>query len=180
MLTRIAYHALGMIAYLPPALEEDSNIQCHHKPQRLKLRESTLGLQAKKMRGKLAEFEKDLEHEEHDDDQDEHSDHSNKLDDQFNVNELLAHMEPLPQQMKDLFGQEDIDEYNAQLEAARIESITLGKEEKKRQKTGARTKYAHEGSSSATPTVSREPLPIPPFVEHKDTEILLNPASPPP
>lgn len=72
MLTRIAYQVLGMIDYLPLALEEDVNIKFHHKPSRHKVKtekavekrkrefgESAVDSQAKKMRGQLLESEKE-------------------------------------------------------------------------------------------------------------------------
>ena len=63
IITRIAYQAIGMIDQLPPPLDEDVNIQLHHKLYRHKVkpnkagkrkresRESTMGSYAKKMRG---------------------------------------------------------------------------------------------------------------------------------
>ena len=42
--------------------------------------------------------------------------------------------------MKEIFGQEDIDEYSAQVEAAPVESLKLTKEEKKCRKAKVRIK----------------------------------------
>ena len=65
MLTRIAYQAIGMIDQLPPPMDEDGNIQFHHKPychkvkpdtankHKRELGEFAMGSQAKKMRGQL-------------------------------------------------------------------------------------------------------------------------------
>ena len=60
--------------------------------------------------------------------------------------------------MKEAFGQKDITEYSAHLEAVRIESLRVAKVEKKRKKEEACTKLAHEAGLSAAPTVTREPL----------------------
>ena len=38
MLTRIAYQAIGMIDQLLPPLDEDVNIQFHHKPYHHKVK----------------------------------------------------------------------------------------------------------------------------------------------
>ena len=63
--------------------------------------------------------------------------------------------------MKEAFDQEDIVEFSAHLEAARIESLRVAKEEKKRWKEEARAKLVLEIGSNTDPTRTREPLPGP-------------------
>ena len=170
MLTQIAYQAIDMIYHLPSALEKDVNIQFHHKPYRHKVKidkvdkrkrefgESATRSHAKKMRGQLSrldsEEDKDNDHEGSQNDLHDQSDNLVERPTKFNIDEFLSTLEEVLVHTKDLFGLEAIDEYSAQLEAARIESMRLVKEEKKQQKAEARTMQMQEGSSSIAPTTT--------------------------
>ena len=82
------------------------------------------------------------------------------------MEDFLSNLEEIPTSLKDAFGQEDITEYNAHLEAARIESLRVAKAEKKHRKEEAHTKLAHEARSSAALTVTRGTHPDPTICNH--------------
>lgn len=186
MLTRIAYHALGLIQYLPAPLEDTPDIPFLPRPyvpakkgsKRKQEAEgsaqSTHSKKKTKTEPESEDSQQDQDHPSHSEDEEMRDQGEGGGDDQFNIEDLLSGTPERPQQQqRDDFG--DIADYKkalaAEIEAARLTSILQHKEDEKLRKAKERMKTTGEGSSHDPPVASRQPLPIPQQQQQTETVI---------